>query len=211
MTTATKPTPRDHTRSRAVSRTIWRPARDEYQKQIESALSPDFAEARTEHSALIEKRSKVQQAIVIYKRVQGLKRRLDEPNPAPPPEKLVEKGDASEVNQYIPKSVLGAFSKTVEQILQEWHFPGATGRIFRRRQTRCRDRGQAARQPWGWPVRDYLFRPSLLLYSNTAAPAKCRIPASSFLIRRSLHTRNPRADDEGISGTDLKARFLRIP
>src|SRR6202021_2540160 len=30
-----------------------------YQKQIESALSPDFAEARTEHSALVEKRSKV--------------------------------------------------------------------------------------------------------------------------------------------------------
>jgi hypothetical protein len=166
-----------------------------YQKQIESALSPVFAEARTEHSALIEKRSKVQQAIVIYKRVQGLKRRLDEPNPAPPPEKLVEKGDASEFNQYSPKSVLGAFSKTVEQILQEWYFPSATNVYFDEGK---RDVviGTGCAVAVGLASELLPIQPSLLLYSNTAAPGKCRIPASSFLIRRSLLTRNPRPTAE---------------
>ena len=101
-----------------------------YQKQIETALSPDFSEARKLHSALVEKRSNVQQAIALYKRIQGLKRRLDEPTPTVPPDKPAEKEDTPEVDQYIPKSVLGAFSKTVELILKEWHFPDATNVYF---------------------------------------------------------------------------------
>jgi chromosome segregation ATPase len=66
-----------------------------YQQQIETALSPDFAEARQRHTDLIERRSKVQQAAVLHKRILALRRRLDEPSLSEKekPEETQEVGD----------------------------------------------------------------------------------------------------------------------
>ena len=102
---------------------------NQYQQQMETALSPDFAEVRKKRDALIERRSTVQQAIALNKRIKGLRHRLDEPTPAAP-EKPAEKPSPSSVNQYIPKTVLRNFSNTVGKILGEWHFPGATDVYF---------------------------------------------------------------------------------
>jgi hypothetical protein len=98
----------------------------QYQQQIESALSPDFSAARKKHDELIETRATIRQADVLHKRIRTLRRRLDEPAAALSPEKPEEKDAAPDVDQYISKSVLRDFSKTVETILQEWHFPDAT-------------------------------------------------------------------------------------
>jgi hypothetical protein len=177
-----------------------------YQKQIDSALSPDFAEARTQHAALIEKRSKVQQAIVIYKRIQGLKQRLDEPTPASSPAKLVEKEDAPEVNQYIPKSVLGAFSKTVEHILQEWHFPDATDVYFDegKRDVVIGNRLRGSRGAGLCAITYSAFTLALFEYCRSR-----KMPHPGFVVLDSplIAYKEPKADDEGISGTDLKVRF----
>jgi hypothetical protein len=177
-----------------------------YQKQIDSALSPDFAEARTQHAALIEKRSKVQQAIVIYKRIQGLRRRLDEPTPVPLPEKLVEKEDAPEVNEYIPKSVLGAFSKTVEHILKEWHFPDATDVYFDegKRDVVIGNRLRGSRGAGLCAITYSAFTLALFEYCRSR-----KMPHPGFVVLDSplIAYKEPKVDDEGISGTDLKARF----
>lgn len=44
----------------------------QYQKQMETALSPDFAEVRKKRDALIERRSKIQQAIALSKRIKRI-------------------------------------------------------------------------------------------------------------------------------------------
>jgi hypothetical protein len=103
---------------------------NQFQQQMETALSPHFAELRKKRDALVERRLAVQQAIALNKRIKGLRRRLDEPAP-PAPEKLVaHKASGSSVNQYISKSVLRDISKTVGNVLGEWHFPGATDVYF---------------------------------------------------------------------------------
>ena len=50
-----------------------------YQQEIDNALSPDFSSARDEQTKLIERRSKVQQALLLQKRIKSLQRRIDEP------------------------------------------------------------------------------------------------------------------------------------
>ena len=73
----------------------------QYQKQIDTALSPDFSAARKQYDALVEKRAKVRQADVVYKRIKALRRRLDEPTPAPPPKVSKEKEEPADIEQYI--------------------------------------------------------------------------------------------------------------
>jgi predicted nuclease with TOPRIM domain len=97
-----------------------------YQQEIDNALSPDFSAAREEHTKLIERRAKVEQAIILQKRIKTLQRRIDEPTKPAQPEPVVVEEPASEVAQYISKSILRDFSITVGDILQQWHFPGAT-------------------------------------------------------------------------------------
>ena len=59
-----------------------------------------------------------------------MQRRLDEPTkPAKKPEPVMEE-KSPEIAQYISTSVLRDFSITVGEILQQWHFPGATDVYF---------------------------------------------------------------------------------
>ncbi len=177
-----------------------------YQQQIETALSPDFSEARKKHAALVEKRSQVQQAIVIYKRIQNLKRRLDEPKPTAAPEKPIEKEDAPDVEQYIPKTALGAFSKIVEQILNEWHFPDATNVYFDegKRDVVIGDRSRGSRGAGLCAITYSAFTLALFEYCRSR-----KMPHPGFVILDSplIAYKEPKIEDEGIAGTDLKPRF----
>jgi len=79
--------------------------------------------------------------------------------------------------------VLRDFSKTVEKILEEWHFPNATD-VYFDEVTRDIVIGGRARGS-----RVLAFAPSRilhlpLLYSSIAGHARCRTPVSSSLIRR---------------------------
>jgi hypothetical protein len=179
----------------------------QYQQQIESALSPDFAEARKKHAELVEKRATIRQADVLYKRIRNLRRRLDEPAPAaPPPEKPEEKEDTPDVDQYISTSVLRQFSKTVEKILNEWHFPDATDVYFDegKRDVVIGGRLRGSRGAGLCAITYSAFTLALFEYCRSR-----NMPHPGFVILDSplIAYKEPKVEDEGIAGTDLKPRF----
>lgn len=177
-----------------------------YQEQIETALSPDFSSARKRHDQLIERRAAVRQAEEVYKRIKNLRRRLDEPVPAPSPRKPDEKEETPDVDQYISKSVLRDFSKTVEKILNEWHFPDATDVYFdeSKRDIVIGGRLRGSRGAGLCAITYSAFTLALFEYCRSR-----KMPHPGFVILDSplIAYKEPKADDEGIAGTDLKPRF----
>ncbi len=178
----------------------------QYQHEMETALSPDFAEVRKKRDALVERRSTVLQAIALNKRIRALKRRLDEPAPAPPetPEEI--NSETPEVDQYIPKSVLRNFSRTVEQILTQWHFPDATDVYFDelKRDVVIGGRLRGSRGAGLCAITYSAFTLALFEYCRFR-----KMPHPGFVILDSplIAYKEPKSDDEGITGTDLKLRF----
>jgi len=177
-----------------------------YKDQIDTALSPDFSAARKAYDALVEKRAKIRQADVVYKRIKTLRRRLDEPTPAPTPKVLKEKEESTDIEQYIAKSVLRDFSKTVEKILNDWHFPDATDVYFdeKTRDVVIGERPRGSRGAGLCAITYSAFTLALFEYCRARA-----MPHPGFVILDSplIAYKEPSADDEGISGTDLKPRF----
>lgn len=177
----------------------------QYKEQMETALTPDFSAARKHYDALVAKREKIRQADIVYKRIQSLRRRLDEPAPAPP-KASKEKEEPTDVEQYIAKSVLRDFSKTVEKILKEWHFPDATDVYFdeKTRDVVIGDRPRGSRGAGLCAITYSAFTLALFEYCR-----KRKMPHPGFVILDSplIAYKEPSADDEGISGTDLKPRF----
>lgn len=178
----------------------------QFQTQMETALSPDFAEVRRERDALIERRSKIQQAISLIKRIKALKRRLDEPAPAAPEKPVIEKPASSSVNQYISKTVLRNFSTTVGKILGEWHFPGATDVYFDEtaRDVVIGGRPRGSRGAGLCAITYSAFTLALFEYCRSR---KIAHPGFVILDSPLIAYKEPKADDEGIIGTDLKLRF----
>jgi hypothetical protein len=178
----------------------------QYQQQIDSALSPNFSETRKKHAELIEKRANVRQADVLHKRIRALRRRLDEPTPTLPPEKPEEKDDAPDVDQYIPKSVLREFSQTVEKILREWHFPDATDVYFdeTKRDVVIGGRLRGSRGAGLCAITYSAFTVALFEYCRSRNMAH---PGFVILDSPLIAYKEPKVEDEGITGTDLKPRF----
>jgi hypothetical protein len=180
----------------------------QYQRQIETALSPDFASTRKRHAELVERRATVRQADVLYKRVKQLRRRLDDPTPAPPPDVPKEPEATPEVDQYISKSVLRDFSQTVEKILNAWHFPDATDVYFDEtsRDVVIGGRPRGSRGAGLCAITYSAFTLALFEYCRAR-----KMPHPGFVILDSplIAYKEPSAEDEGIFGTDLKARFYQ--
>ncbi len=170
------------------------------------ALSPDFADVRRKRDALIERRATVQQAIALNKRIKALKRRLDEPAPPSPEKAVVEKPSASSVNQYISKTVLRDFSTSVGKILGEWHFPGATDVYF---DDTVRDVviGGRPRGSRGAGLCAITYSAFTLALFDYCRSRKMPHPGLVILDSPLIAYKEPKADDEGIIGTDLKLRF----
>jgi hypothetical protein len=179
----------------------------ECQQQIDSALSPDFSEARKSYAELIEKRATIRQAALIHKRILTMRRRIDEP-PAPPPVKP-ETPEATEVNQYIPTTVLRDFSKTVEKILKAWHFPNATDVYFEevKKDIVIGGRQRGSRRAGLCAITYAAFTLGLFEYCRSR-----KMPHPGFVILDSplLAYKEPKGEDEGIAGTDLKPRFYEF-
>ena len=142
---------------------------------------------------------------MLYKRIKSIRRRLDEPVVAPH-EKPEEKIETPEVDQYIPKSVLRTFSKIVERILNEWHFPDATDVYFDevKRDVVIGGRLRGSRGAGLCAITYSAF--ILALFEFCRARKK---PHPGFIILDSplIAYKEPKADDEGIISTDLKLRF----
>jgi hypothetical protein len=178
----------------------------DYQQEIDNALSPDFSAAREKHTELIERRAKVEQAIILQKRIKTLQRRIDEPTRPAKPEPVVVEELSSEVAQYISKSVLRDFSITVGDILQQWHFPGATDVYFDEKTKDVviggRPRGSRGAGLCAITYSAYVL--ALFEYCRSRS-----MPHPGFVILDSplIAYKEPMPDDENITSTDLKPRF----
>lgn len=178
----------------------------DYQQEIDNALSPDFSAAREEHTKLIERRAKVEQAIILQKRIKTLQRRIDEPTKAAKLEPVVVEEPASEVAQYISESVLRDFSIAVGEILQQWHFPGATDVYFdeKTKDVVIGGRPRGSRGAGLCAITYSAFVLALFEYCRSR-----NMPHPGFVILDSplIAYKEPMPDDENITSTDLKPRF----
>lgn len=178
----------------------------DYQQEIDNALSPDFSAAREEYTKLIERRGKVEQAIILQKRIKALQRRIDEPTKPAKLEPIVVEEPTSEVAQYISKSVLRDFSITVGDILQQWHFPGATDVYFdeKTKDVVIGGRPRGSRGAGLCAITYSAFVLALFEYCRSR-----NLPHPGFVILDSplIAYKEPMPDDENITSTDLKPRF----
>ena len=196
---------KERTEGAAEQKTLadqWR----QYQREIETALSPDFTAAREKYTALIERRAKIQQADIIYKKIRSLRRRLDEPTPAPKPLLGKETEETPEVEEYIPKSILREFSQTVSAILTEWHFPAATD-VYFDELNRDVVIGGRLRGSRGAGLCAITYSAFTLALFEFCRSRKMPHPGIVILDSPLIAYKEPKADDEGIAGTDLKKRF----
>jgi hypothetical protein len=175
-----------------------------YQQQIDAALSPEFGSARKAYEELIEKRASIRQAGVIYKRLLATRRRLDEPTA--PPKERPEPSEPSTVDPYISKWVLREFSKTVEQILNEWHFPNATD-VYFDEVTRDIVIGGRARGSRGAGLCAITYSAFIVALFEYCRSRNMPHPGLVVLDSPLLAYKEPKGEDEGIAGTDLKLRF----
>jgi hypothetical protein len=189
-------------------RAILRTDLQNYQQQIDTALSPDFSEARRKNTELIERRAAVRQAVMLYKRVRSLKRRLDEPALPTPKEVTGESEVAPAVEAYIPKAALHDFSKTVEKILQEWHFPGATD-VYFDESSRDVVIGGKLRGNRGAGLCAITYSAFTLALFEYCRSRNMPHPGIVVLDSPLIAYKEPKIEDENISGTDLKPRFYQ--
>jgi hypothetical protein len=183
-----------------------------YKDQIDTALSPDFSAARKEYDALVEKRAKIRQADVVYTRIKALRRRLDEPAPAPTTKAAKEKEESTDIEQYIPKSVLREFSKTVENILSEWHFPDATDVYFdeKTRDVVIGGRPRGSRGAGLCAITYSAFTLALFEFCRSremAHPGFVVLDSPLLAYKEPEPGKERSSEDEEISGSDLKLRF----
>jgi archaellum component FlaC len=175
-----------------------------YQQQIDAALSPEFGSARSSYEELIEKRASTRQAVMLQKKLQAARRRLDEPTM--PPEKPETRETSGDVEQYISKTVLRAFSKDVENILQEWHFPNATD-VYFDEVTRDIVIGGRPRGSRGAGLCAITYSAFIIGLFEYCRSRKMSHPGFVILDSPLLAYKEPKGEDEGIAGTDLKPRF----
>jgi hypothetical protein len=177
-----------------------------YQQEIDNALSPDFSDAREKYTKLIEKRSTVIQAIALRNRITAMQRRMDEPTRPLKKEELLAEEKSPEVVQYIPTSILREFSMTVSDILQQWHFPGATDVYFdeKTKDVVIGGRQRGSRGAGLCAITYSAFTVALFEYCRSRS-----MPHPGFVILDSplIAYKEPMPDDEGISASDLKPRF----
>ena len=174
-----------------------------FQKQIDAALSPEFAEARKKYSELIEQRAAIRAASAVYSRVIDTRNKLAQIATGSTPR---EQSDETPVTQYMPKSVLDDFAKLVETLLQAWHFPNATNAYFddAKRDLVIGGKPRGSRGRGSCAITHSAFTIALLDYCRQR-----QMPHPGFVILDSplLAYKEPQGDDENIAGTDLKMRF----
>jgi hypothetical protein len=179
---------------------------EQYQQQIDNALSPNFSDARQQFTKLIERRAAITQAIGLQKRIKAMRRKLDEPVPPTTIPESVREESAPEVVQYISTSILRDFSTTVSEILQQWHFPGATDVYFDEttKDVVIGGRPRGSRGAGLCAITYSAFVLALFEYCRSRM-----MPHPGFVILDSplIAYKEPQVEDEDITGTDLKPCF----
>ncbi len=180
---------------------------DEYkecEQELNEIATPAVSTERASYNQLVSKRADVR---LMLEKINGLKRLIAQR--AELDSELPEAaGGSSTTRTQVSKNVLDEFARTIERILQEWHFPNATRVFFdeskRDFQIAGKDRGSTGKG----------------LRAITHAAVKiglmefCRersLPHPGFVVLDSplLAYWKPEGDDDDLRGTDLKEMFYR--
>ncbi|GIK88058.1 MAG: hypothetical protein BroJett026_35390 [Betaproteobacteria bacterium] len=168
---------------------------------VDRLISPRLTGLRKSYSDLADKRGEVRGALALYATVQDIERRRTE---------LESSGEAERagaaVSADIPRSVAYGFAKTVEAILEGWHFPEA-GDVYFDSRTRDLVIAGKSRSAFGKGLRAIThaaFTVGLLRYCRAQ-----RTPHSGIVVLDSplLAYREPDGTEDDLRGTDLQEQF----
>ena len=170
----------------------------QYQQQIETALSPDFAEARKKHTDLIESArmsSKPSSFInALGASSDGSMSQRQHSLPTSRRKRKSRGRRAVHIKICAPRIL-----KTVEKILNEWHFPDATDVYFDegKRDVVIGGRLRGSRGAGLCAITYSAFTIALFEFCRSR-----NMPHPGFVILDSplIAYKEPKADDEGISG-----------
>lgn len=176
---------------------------DTCQKELTEIAAPAVSSERASYNQLVTERAEVRAALEKIRRLDRLVAQRAELES----ERSDTPGTTATRTQ-VSKNVLDEFAKTVERILQEWHFPNATRVFFdeskRDFQIAGKDRGSTGK--------------GLRAITHAAVTIGlmefCRerdLPHPGFVVLDSplLAYWKPEGDDDDLRGTDLKEMFYR--
>ena len=172
--------------------------------ELSNITAPSVARERASYNQLVSKRADVQ---ITLEKISRFKR-LIEQRAEIESEEIESPSSSTTTRTQISKSVLNDFSKTIERILEEWHFPNA-GRVFfdegkRDFQIAGKDRGSTGR--------------GLRAITHAAVTIGlmefCRehgLPHPGFVVLDSplLAYWKPEGEEDDLRGTDLDEMFYR--
>lgn len=174
---------------------------DSISKLVEELIAPKLSNLRKSYSDFADKRAEVREALALYTTVQDMERRR-----ANLERDAKEKKSGAVVNTELPTTVTYSFSKTVGDILTDWHFPEAGDVYF---DSKIRDLVIAgkSRSAFGKGLRAIThaaFTLGLLAFCRA-----CQTPHTGFVVLDSplLAYREPDGEEYDLTGTDLKERF----
>lgn len=171
------------------------------QHRIESLLASDVAGRRSAFSDLFERQTTLQHALALLQRIEELEQKRTE--------LAAPHGDEDSsplVTSALPASVADDFSKEMEGVLDDWHFPGS-GRVHFDNSTRDFIVGGQPRSSYGKGLRAVThaaFTVTLLNYCIANS-----LPHAGFLVLDSplLAYREPEGVEPPLLGSDLRDRF----
>ncbi len=173
---------------------------DEVSSQLDEISATRLRQLRSTYADLADKRGEVREALAIFRTLQDMeKRREDLDEASAPRSSTASDGD-------LPTAVANSFSKTVEKLLKDWHFPGAEGVYL---ESKARDlvidgklrtaRGQGLRA-----ITHAAFTIGLMQYCRqNGTPHPGFVAIDSPL----LAYRQPEGEDVELAGTDLNIQF----
>ena len=169
---------------------------------VEGLISPRLSTLRKTYSDFADKRSELREALGLYCTIQDIERRRIEL------QKIVLDSDDSGAagSADIPTAVTHSFSKTVEDILSNWHFPEA-GDVYFDSKTRDLVIAGKSRSAFGKGLRAIThaaFTLGLLSHCRSH-----QMPHTGFVVLDSplLAYREPDGAEDDLTGTDLQEQF----
>ena len=173
------------------------------EKQLSEIAAPAVTTERASYDELVSERAEVRVMLDKIERLNSLlaqRAALENEEPAP--------GESGASRTQVPTNVLDEFAKTIQRILEEWHYPNATRVFFdegkRDIQIAGKDRGSTGK--------------GLRAITHAAVTIGlmefCReheLPHPGFVVLDSplLAYWKPEGDEDDLRGTDLKERFYR--
>lgn len=168
---------------------------------VDELISPKLSMLRKSYSEFADKRAEVREALALYTTVQDMERRRADLTTGSEDERA-----GSPASTDIPTMIAHSFAKTVEGILEGWHFPEA-GEVYFDSKTRDLVIAGKSRSAFGKGLRAIThaaFTLGLLAFCRAR-----QTPHTGFVVLDSplLAYREPDGKEDDLTGTDLQEQF----